>query len=241
MELPSLNLIVVDGPLRGPHTTINAAVQAASVAPGAAVWIGANIPVSEEYSNPLNVPVFDMRGNGSISFGGGGGGTPAGPANSAQYNNAGEFGGSPNVIVDVVDPDFFNYTLLLNNPDSNLGYNLIFTNSNIDKDLAYATMSMANDGSFSLGLNNSFGTAGFSFDGSGNLDFQVGLGGSIILSQQTIVSRDDGDGTATLAFFAQSTPQIKQVVTGTKLPADDAMVSLLAALSAYGLITDSTS
>ncbi len=42
-----------------------------------------------------------------------------------------------------------------------------------------------------------------------------------------------------LGFFA-TTPTTKQTVSGAKLPVDDVMASLLAALAAYGLITDST-
>jgi hypothetical protein len=65
MEIANLNLIIPDfyvGPL------LQAAVNQAATPPLAAVWIPATYPSSDTYTNPSNVPVFDMRGTGSTNL-----------------------------------------------------------------------------------------------------------------------------------------------------------------------------
>jgi hypothetical protein len=64
-EITPLQLIVPDtyvGPL------LQAAVNQAFLTPKAAVWIPANYAGTDTYTNPNNVPVFDMRSGGSTSF-----------------------------------------------------------------------------------------------------------------------------------------------------------------------------
>src|SRR5260370_14110875 len=69
MEVTPLSLIVPSGtPGTGPN--LQAAVNQA-VASKAAVWIRADYAGSDTYTNPNSVPVFDMRGAGTQSFGGG--------------------------------------------------------------------------------------------------------------------------------------------------------------------------
>lgn len=65
MEFLPLGLYVPDNL----QTSIQACVNAASKNPRAAVWIPASYAGTDTYSNPNNVPIFDMRGAGSISFG----------------------------------------------------------------------------------------------------------------------------------------------------------------------------
>jgi hypothetical protein len=67
MEISSLALYVA-GAL--PNTTIQATVDAASKNPRGAVWIPASYAAVDVYQNPNSVPIFDLRGSGSISFGG---------------------------------------------------------------------------------------------------------------------------------------------------------------------------
>jgi hypothetical protein len=51
------------------NSTIQSCVNAAAKNPRAAVWIPAFYSGTDTYTNPSNVPIFDMRGAGSISFG----------------------------------------------------------------------------------------------------------------------------------------------------------------------------
>lgn len=64
-EITPLNIIVPDFYV-GPN--LQAAVNQAALSPKATVWIPANYPGNDTYTNPSNVPVFDMRGSGSVSF-----------------------------------------------------------------------------------------------------------------------------------------------------------------------------
>lgn len=50
-----------------PHTTLQSAVNAAYVNPRYGVWIPAWYKGTDSYTNPHNVPVFDLRGSGSFS------------------------------------------------------------------------------------------------------------------------------------------------------------------------------
>lgn len=52
-----------------PHNTIQSAVTAASVPPGFAVWIPAWYTGPDTYTNPSNIPIFDMRGAGTTFLG----------------------------------------------------------------------------------------------------------------------------------------------------------------------------
>lgn len=70
MEFLPLGLYI---PGDGLNTTIQSAVDNAARNPRAAVWINASYAGTDSYTNPSNVPIFDMRGGGSISFGSGGG------------------------------------------------------------------------------------------------------------------------------------------------------------------------
>jgi len=70
MEIPFQNIVVPDA-FVGPR--LQAAIDKAANIPGlgqprAAVWIPASYAGDDTYVNPNNVPVFDMRGPGSISF-----------------------------------------------------------------------------------------------------------------------------------------------------------------------------
>lgn len=51
------------------HTTLQAAINAAAIGPRGVVWILPNYPGTDSYLNPSNVPIFDMRNAGSVSFG----------------------------------------------------------------------------------------------------------------------------------------------------------------------------
>jgi hypothetical protein len=51
------------------QSTLQACVNAAAQNPRGVVYIPASYSGSDSYSNPSNVPVFDMRGIGSLSFG----------------------------------------------------------------------------------------------------------------------------------------------------------------------------
>lgn len=64
-EITPLNVIVPDFYV-GPN--LQAAVNQAALSPKATVWIPANYPGNDTYTNPSSVPVFDMRGSGSVSF-----------------------------------------------------------------------------------------------------------------------------------------------------------------------------
>lgn len=66
MEIPALNIIVPDF-YNGPK--LQAAVNQAATSPQGTVWIPANYPGTDTYTNPNNAPVFDMRSGGSTSFG----------------------------------------------------------------------------------------------------------------------------------------------------------------------------
>ena len=70
MEFLPLQIYV---PGDGLNTTIQSAVDAAGLPPRGVVWINASYAGTDSYNNPKNVPIFDMRGIGSTSFGGGGG------------------------------------------------------------------------------------------------------------------------------------------------------------------------
>jgi hypothetical protein len=66
MKFNDLDLIIPDGPYCAPHTTIQSAIDAALVAPNAAVWIRADYPGTDTYTNPNNVQIFDNRVKGAI-------------------------------------------------------------------------------------------------------------------------------------------------------------------------------
>lgn len=68
MEFNPLQLYIPGDSL---NTTLQSAVNAAGMSPRGAVWINASYGGLDSYVNPLNVPIFDLRGGGSISFGGG--------------------------------------------------------------------------------------------------------------------------------------------------------------------------
>lgn len=75
-------------------------------------------------------------------------------------------------------------------------------------------------------------------DGTGNVGL-VAVGTGMVASlrgDQVAIQLNDA---GSLGFFAGG-PVTKQIVTGAKLPSDVVMASLLTALAAYGLITDST-
>jgi hypothetical protein len=65
MEITPLSLIVPDFYV-GPN--LQAAVNQAAQSPRASVWIPANYPGTDTYTNASNVPVYDMRGAGSATF-----------------------------------------------------------------------------------------------------------------------------------------------------------------------------
>jgi hypothetical protein len=65
VEIAALSLIIPGG---NPHTTIQAAINVAAASPGAAVWIPSSYTGADTYVNPTNLPVFDLRGAGTISF-----------------------------------------------------------------------------------------------------------------------------------------------------------------------------
>jgi hypothetical protein len=66
MEIPALNLVVVDTAL---HTNILAAYQAAQAAPGGAVWIPNSYVGTDTVPVNPTVPVFDMRSQGTTYLG----------------------------------------------------------------------------------------------------------------------------------------------------------------------------
>lgn len=51
------------------NSTLQSCVNAAATSPRGVVYIPATYAGTDSYSNPNNVPIFDMRGAGSISFG----------------------------------------------------------------------------------------------------------------------------------------------------------------------------
>lgn len=104
-KLPVLQLII---PGDGLYTTIQSAINAAARSPHSAVWIAADYFGSDGYVNPSQVPIFDMRFPGSISFGSGGS-TPGGSDTQVQFNNTGSFGGNSRLVWDNV-----NYVLTVN-------------------------------------------------------------------------------------------------------------------------------
>lgn len=68
-ELASLNMIALPD---GRFTTIQSAINYAANNPRAVVWINPYYAGSDSYINPSSVPIFDMRGAGSLSFASGG-------------------------------------------------------------------------------------------------------------------------------------------------------------------------
>jgi hypothetical protein len=50
------------------NSTLQSCVDAAAKNPRGAVWIPAAYSGTDTFSNPSNVPIFDLRGGGSISF-----------------------------------------------------------------------------------------------------------------------------------------------------------------------------
>lgn len=96
MEIPTINLFIPDGPGGSPHTTIQSAVDAAHQSPGGSVWIPASYIGTDSYTNSNNVPIFDMRGTGSVSFASSGG-TPGGSTGDIQFNNAGVFANAADI------------------------------------------------------------------------------------------------------------------------------------------------
>lgn len=65
MEVTPLGLYIAGSV---PHLTIQAAVNAAAANPRAGVWINASYNGTDTYTNPAGVPIFDLRGTGSISL-----------------------------------------------------------------------------------------------------------------------------------------------------------------------------
>lgn len=65
MEVTPLGLYIAGSV---PHLTIQAAINAAATNPRAGVWINANYNGTDTYTNPSGVPIFDLRGTGSISL-----------------------------------------------------------------------------------------------------------------------------------------------------------------------------
>lgn len=53
----------------GVNSTLQSCVNNAALNPRAAVWIPASYAGTDSYTNPFDVPIFDMRNGGSISFG----------------------------------------------------------------------------------------------------------------------------------------------------------------------------
>lgn len=51
------------------NSTLQSCVNAAAMNPRGAVWIPASYAGTDTYTNPNNVPIFDLRGAGSTSFG----------------------------------------------------------------------------------------------------------------------------------------------------------------------------
>src|SRR6267142_197272 len=98
MEVTPLSLIIPSGtPGTGPN--LQSAVNQAK-ATSAAVWIPADYAGTDTYTNPNNVPVFDMRGSGTKTFGV----TPntPSPVNLFNVKNYGAKGDTQHVIDGVV-------------------------------------------------------------------------------------------------------------------------------------------
>lgn len=51
------------------NSTIQSCINAAARSPRGCVWIPASYSGSDLYTNPDNVPIFDLRNGGSLSFG----------------------------------------------------------------------------------------------------------------------------------------------------------------------------
>jgi hypothetical protein len=84
MEIPSLQLIVPDFYV-GPN--LQAAVNQAASSSRFVVWIPASYPGNDTYTNPANVPVFDMRSTGNLNFSPAPvifPGAPSGPCSASQ-------------------------------------------------------------------------------------------------------------------------------------------------------------
>lgn len=69
IEIQPLQIYLPDGVV---NSTIQSAINAAGTNPRGVVWIQASYGGTDTYTNPKNVPIFDMRGGGSLSFAGGG-------------------------------------------------------------------------------------------------------------------------------------------------------------------------
>lgn len=226
MELPSLNLIIPDSAI-GPklQAAVNQAKGTSPQTVKSAVWIPATYSGTDTYTNPSNIPVFDMRGSGSISFGGGGG-TPSTPLHSLQFNNATAFGGATGFnyfsVAEVGVASLTNFTdatesvstpcqLLFESPDGNNICNLVVGSTSI---------------SFTIE-----GPAATLIAGNGSIvDFTNSGGAAVILL---------GSASTTLGFFG-SGGTTQPTVTGSR-GANAALASLLSALANLGLIVDSTS
>ena len=69
MEIAALSLYTPDVSI---HPSIQACVNAAALNPRGAVWISAGYKGTDGFTNVNNVPIFDLRGSGSLSFASGG-------------------------------------------------------------------------------------------------------------------------------------------------------------------------
>lgn len=77
---------------------------------------------------------------------------------------------------------------------------------------------------------------------SGTVGFGAANSGATNYPEITLDPSDDSAviNSLLVGFFSLTTKAVKQTVAGAKLPGDTVMASLLFALSAYGLITDTT-
>jgi hypothetical protein len=171
-----------------------------------------------------------------------GGGVPAAPDKSVQFNSAGAFGGSPALIFDTTPGaeelvlDFTadlagsDFTVIANSASLNAG-----TTSAMKVDVGSTTPDMLQI------VNAEPASAGILIKDTGGGGVQIQSDVEVDISSDTAapITIAIGNGTDLLGFFGAG-GIAQPTVAGAKLPGDAVMASLLTALAALGLIIDTT-
>jgi hypothetical protein len=204
--------------------------------------------------NPVFTDEVTLTGDGTRQHplrGAPGFGVPAPPDKSVQINNGGAFGGSADFTYDPATGqlNFFPVTpgSFANISTMGAGSYIVVAggksgNSGLDINLDYPEgVLLQCDESPSGGVH--IWNVPIPFDNSGQIELVHGDDTPTVHQSITIdgtgVKIADRGATPKLGFFGTA-PVIKPTVTGAKLPGDAVMASLLAALAALGLITDTT-
>jgi hypothetical protein len=184
---------------------------------------------------------------------GGGGGTPAAPDKSVQFNDTGVFGGSTALIFDTT-PGGQKLTLDFSADLSNSEFNAIAGTTYLQAGatgLMQLSLGLAVDQQIALTNDEPTGQGIVienSSPGGIQITDQTGGGGIQIESDvevdiagtnATPIVIAIGNSTDKIGFFGSGTV-LQPTVAGAKLPGDTVMGSLLAALAALGLIVDTT-